>query len=358
MCYNRSAVGAQGDPPLKLLLATDAWHPQVNGVVRTLSAVIDELRKRGHIVEVVAVGDYPDIPLPSYPEIRLAYWFKGLSRRIEAFDPDAIHICTEGPVGFMVRRYCLRQGLSFTTSFHTRFPEYVHGRFPIPIDRGYSLIRRFHDPARCTLVPTASVAQDLQTRGFQHLKVWSRGVDTTLFRPELRTSMPLPRPIMLNVGRVVLDKNLEAFLDLDLPGTRVVVGDGPQLRELRKRYPDAIFTGFRHGEELARYYASADVFVFPSLTDTFGLVMLEAIACGTPVAAFPVTGPVDVLEQGVTGFMHEDLAIATTRALKLERDSCARIAKDYPWWKTAHQLLQALVPVSKDKITTVNGVIE
>jgi glycosyltransferase involved in cell wall biosynthesis len=334
---------------VKLVLATDAWHPQTNGVVRTLSTIMAALRDRGHQVEVIATGDYPSLPLPSYPEIRLSYWLKGLSQRIRRADPDAIHIATEGPIGYAVRRYCGRHRLAFTTSFHTRFPEYLRQRLPIPLSATYPIIRRFHAPAVRTLVPTPTLKADLAGRGFDHLEVWGRGVDTGLFTPHRRMDHTWPRPVWLNVGRVAPEKNLESFLRLDLPGTKIVVGDGPQLAELRHRHHEVIFAGARFGEELAAYYASADVFVFPSLTDTFGLVMIEAMACGTPVAAFPVTGPLDVLTPGVTGVMDDDLGQAAEQALSLDRAACRRAALALDWARIADQFLGALVPVDGRK---------
>lgn len=338
---------------MKLLVATDAWHPQINGVVTTWSTVIGEIKGMGHEVEVVATGDYPAVPLPSYPEIKLSVWMRGLSNRIAAFDPDAIHICTEGPIGQFVRRYCLKHGHTFTTSFHTRFPEYLSERLPIPPGWTYPLIRNFHRPAFRTLVPTQTMLDDLVGFGFRHLQVWGRGVDTTLFTPERRKPTDLPRPIMLNVGRVAPEKNLRAFLDLDIPGTRIVVGDGPSLQELQRDYPDAIFPGAKRGVELAEYYASADVFVFPSLTDTFGLVMLEAIASGTPVAAFPVTGPLDVLQPGITGVMDNNLGTAVEQALQLDGGVCREAAKQLAWHRIAEDLLHALVPINSDKVTAM-----
>ena len=335
---------------MKLLLATDAWAPQTNGVVRTLSTMVDQLSKRGHRIDVVATGDYPSLPLPSYPEIKVSIWLGGLEQRINRFDPDAVHISTEGPIGYAVRRYCLKRGYTFTTSFHTRFPEYIRERLPVPLGVAYPFVRGFHKPAFRTLVPTQTLKNDLQRRGFRHLEVWGRGVDTNLFTPSRRQSWEWPRPVFLNVGRVAPEKNLDSFLSLNLGGTKVVVGDGPQLNELRSNYPDAIFPGAKFGEELAAYYASADVFVFPSLTDTFGLVMLESIASGTPVAAYPVTGPLDVLNPDVTGVLDQDLGVACSRALKLDRDACRKHALNRSWESIADQFLEALVPINCDKV--------
>ena len=341
---------------MRLLLATDAWHPQTNGVVRTLSTMVQALRGRGHRVEVVAAGDYPALPLPGYREIEVSIWLRGLRKRIAHFDPDAIHISTEGPIGHLVRRYCLKRGHAFTTSFHTRFPEYVRERLPLPLDLSYPVIRRFHRPAFRTLVPTETLKEELLRRGFEHLDVWGRGVDTELFSPSRRLPRDWDRPVYLSVGRVAPEKNLEGFLSLDLPGTRIVVGDGPQLAELRQKYPDVMFPGAKYGEELAAYYASADVFVFPSQTDTFGLVMLESIACGTPVAAFPVTGPLDVLQQGVTGVMHPDLRVAVAKARMLDRSTCRAEALNLGWGSIANQFMHMLVPINSDKLPALNEV--
>ena len=248
-----------------------------------------------------------------------------------------------------MRRYCLRRGYNFTTSFHTRFPEYVRERVPIPLRFTYPLVRRFHDPAFRTLVPTQTLKEDLERRGFRHLQVWGRGVDTALFNPSRRCETAWPRPLLLNVGRVAPEKNLDAFLSLNVPGTKMVIGDGPQLKALRSRYPGVVFPGAKFGVELAGYYAAADVFVFPSLTDTFGLVMLEAIASGTPVAAFPVTGPLDVLRPNVTGIIDDDLATAIAGALKLDREACREAAMSRGWSSVTAQLLHALVPINGDK---------
>jgi glycosyltransferase involved in cell wall biosynthesis len=300
-------------------------------------------------VDVVAVGDYPSIPLPNYPEIRMTLWMQGLQERIERFDPDAIHISTEGPIGYRVRRYCLKHGYAFTTSFHTRFPEYIRERLPVPLALTYPTIRRFHKPAFRTLVPTQTLITELLGRGFSHLEVWGRGVDTELFTPDSPLAESWERPVYLHVGRIAREKNIESFLDLELPGTKIVVGDGPQLNELKRRYPQVIFTGAKFGKELASYYASADVFVFPSKTDTFGLVMIESIACGTPVAAYPVTGPLDVLQPGITGVMHQDLAKAIDAAKALNRGRCRAEALKLGWDVIARQFLHALVPINCDK---------
>ena len=334
---------------MRLLLATDAWHPQVNGVVTTLTQVVNGLRNQGHEVEVIGAGDYPSIPLPSYPEIKVSVWLKGLKQRIEDFAPDAIHIATEGPIGQLVRKHCLAQGYVFTTSFHTRFPEYIRERMPVPLSWTYPFVRKFHMQAFRTLAPTQALVDELKQWDFKHLEVWGRGVDTDLFAPDKKVDLGLEGPVMVNVGRVAPEKNIEAFLDVDLPGTKIVVGDGPILKDLKARYPNVHFPGVKKGVELAQYFAAADVFVFPSKTDTFGLVMLEANACGTPVAAYPVTGPIDVLEQGVTGVMDEDLSDAIKQALELDREDCREKALQRSWPIIVNQFLQALMPLNSEK---------
>jgi glycosyltransferase involved in cell wall biosynthesis len=294
---------------MRIALATDAWQPQTNGVVRTLTETKRRLEAWGHEVLVLAPGDFRGIPCPTYPEIRLALSpGRSVRRRLDDFAPHSIHIATEGPVGLATRRHCLRRGLAFTTSYHTQFPRYVRLRAPIPEDLTYRYLRWFHRPAARTMVPTRAVVRELQTRGFGPLVLWGRGVDTELFHPARRIELEGRRPILMYMGRVAVEKNLRAFLELDLAGTRYVVGDGPALPTLRREFPDAVFTGARYGEELAATVAGADVFVFPSLTDTFGLVLLEAMACGVPIAAYPVSGPVDVVQDGLTGALDETSA--------------------------------------------------
>ncbi len=333
---------------MKLLLATDAWLPQINGVVTTLTTMVNLLRDKGHTVEVIAAGDYPSIPLPSYPEIKISFWLKGLKKRIDDFRPDAIHIATEGPIGQWTRRHCLKAGYTFTTSFHTRFPEYINERLPIPLGWTYPSVRNFHRPAFRTLVPTQALKEDLIAKGFRHLEVWGRGVDTELFNPENRHDLGLPGPVQLYVGRVAPEKNLESFLDLSSGGSKVIVGDGPDLKKLRDKYPEVHFVGAKQGLDLAGYFAAADVFVFPSLTDTFGIVMIEAMAAGTPVAAFPVTGPVDVIEQGETGYMDENLQVAIEQALLLNPEVCRLKAAQRSWNKINEQFIKALMPINCD----------
>lgn len=331
-----------------ILLATDAWYPQVNGVVRTLDTVTRLLRATGHRVTLMTPEGKPTFPLPTYPEIRLVLVSPGaVARQIDEARPDCIHIATEGPLGWFARRHCLKRGLAFTTSFHSRFPEMIAERLPLPgiESLAYAVLRRFHAPSSATLVPTPTVARRLEALGFEHITVWTRGVDTSQFRL-IETSMfdGLPRPVMLNAGRVAIEKNIEAFLSLDLPGTKVVVGDGPQLAELRARYPDVVFTGYLKGDALARALSSADVFVFPSKTDTFGLVMLEAMACGVPVAAFPVEGPIDVITEDRVGCLDDDLGKAINAALACRREDCIRFARQHSWQRVAQMLQGALVP--------------
>jgi glycosyltransferase involved in cell wall biosynthesis len=330
---------------VKILLATDAWAPQVNGVVRTLTQVIRELGVMGHRVSTVQPALFRSIPCPFYPEIRLAL---GVHRRIgniiEAFAPDAVHIATEGPVGLAVRRWCRKHGYEFTTAFHTRFPEYLADRRLAPRRLIYALLRRFHAPATAVMVPSASIRAELSARGFAKLVAWGRGVDPELFSPARGHALDLPRPIFLSVGRVAPEKNLPAFLSLDLPGSKLVIGEGPQLAALRQQFPQAHFLGRRTNGELAGLYAAADVFVFPSRTDTFGLVMLEALASGLPVAAYPVAGPLDVIGDSGAGVLDEDLRRAAMAALEIPREHCRAHALNFTWRASATQFLQNLRP--------------
>jgi glycosyltransferase involved in cell wall biosynthesis len=329
---------------MKIAIVTDAWSPQINGVVTTLQRTRQTLEGRGFLVEVISPGQFLTLPCPTYPEIRLALWPKRKLRQLlDELDPDAVHIATEGPLGAAARAYCVTRGLAFTTSYHTQFPQYVRKRLPIPEPWSYAYLRRHHNRARRTLVPTEHQRRDLVANGFNNVVIWSRGVDADLFRPCGREHLALPRPISIYVGRVAVEKNLDAFLGLDLPGTKVVVGDGPDRTQLEQRYPTARFVGYKFGDDLARCLSAADVFVFPSRTDTFGLVMLEAMACGTPVAAFPVTGPIDVVTQGVDGALDEDLARATLAALALDRSACRRSALSRTWDRASGQFLSHLV---------------
>lgn len=324
---------------MKILVATDAWHPQVNGVVRTLKQVAHEASGFGATIEFLTPDNFFTLPLPSYPEIRLALPVPGdAERRIDRVAPDAIHVATEGPIGHAVRRHCLRRGLPFTTSFHTRFPDYIAGRLPVPerwtCEMTWAWLRRFHAPGAAVLAATPSLAAELAGRGFENVRLWPRGVDARLFRPRDAT-FDWPRPVFLTVGRVAVEKNLEAFLALDLPGTRIVVGDGPARAALSKAYPETVFLGALHGEALARAYAAADVFVFPSRTDTFGLVLLEALASGVPVAAFPAAAPRDVIGDAPVGVLHDDLRRACLDALACDREACRDFALTMTWQESA-----------------------
>jgi len=316
----------------KLVIVTDAWHPQVNGVVRTLAKCCELMTERGYEVIVVSPQDYRSVPCPTYPEIRLAMTTpSAFRRRLVELQPDYVHIATEGPLGFMARRACLKMGWSFTTSFHTRFPEYLQDRFPIPPKWTYAFLRRFHNAASHTLVPTQPILDDLQERGFTGLELWTRGVDRTLFHPRDNIARNLPKPVFICVGRVATEKNLPAFLELDLPGTKLIVGDGPALNDLKSRFPDTVFVGKKEGKELAQVYASADVFVFPSRTDTFGLVLLEAISSGLPVAAYPVPGSSDVVGATGAGVLSEDLHAACLAALEMPAFDPAEVLKPFTW---------------------------
>ena len=317
---------------MRVLIVSDAWKPQINGVVRTLERTRAELEAIGDTVEVIGPDRFRTIPCPSYPEIRLALFAgRALARHVDAYGPDAVHIATEGPLGQAARKLCRRRGWSFTTSFHTRFPEYLKARIGLPEWIMYGFLRRFHAAATYTLVTTNTMEQRLSERGFDKLVVWSRGVDTDVFRPDDSPILDLPRPIFVTVGRLAVEKNVEAFLKLDLPGTKLVVGDGPQRAALQARHPEAVFVGAKQGVELARHYAMGDVFVFPSRTDTFGLVLLEALACGVPVAAFPVEGPVDVVTDPAVGVLDEDLRKACLEALGKERGACVAHAAGFSW---------------------------
>jgi len=332
---------------MRILLVSDAWSPQVNGVVRTLQRVRQECEGLGHQVEVISPEQFRTIPCPSYPEIRLALRPGGaIARRIEQFRPSCVHIATEGPLGFAARRHCVRHGLPFTTSYHTRFPEYVHARFPVPLALGYAFMRWFHRPSSGVMVATRTIRDDLESRGFINVRSWSRGVDTELFRPDHEPALDLPRPVYLYVGRVAVEKNLEAFLDVPLgKGSKLVVGDGPALARLEAKHPHVHFAGARHGVELARHYACGDVFVFPSRTDTFGLVLLEALASGLPVAAYPVPGPLDVIGDFGCGVLDRDLGRAMALALAIPRARCRAHAGLFSWRRCAEQFLDHLHPI-------------
>jgi glycosyltransferase involved in cell wall biosynthesis len=339
---------------MKILVATDAWHPQVNGVVRTLGHVAREARALGAELEFLAPSEFWTLPMPSYPEIRLALPGPGdVERRLDRTRPDAIHIATEGPLGHAVRRVCMRRRLPFTTSFHTRFPDYLAERLPVPerwtCEVTWGWLRRFHSAGAAVLAATPTLAAELAGRGFKNVKLWPRGVDAKLFRPRAGAPLRLPRPIFLTVGRLAVEKNLEAFLKLALPGSKLVVGDGPARSALAKAFPDAVFLGARHGEALAEIYRAADVFVFPSRTDTFGLVLLEALASGVPVAAFPAAAPRDVIGEAPVGVLDEDLRRACLEALELDRDDCRDFALGMTWQKSARKFLDHVTEAAKIK---------
>lgn len=324
-------------------MVTDAWRPQINGVVHTLERLSETLAASGIQTQFLTPAGFRTLPLPTYPDIRLALTTpRNVARLIEQTKADHVHIVTEGPLGFMARRHCLSTGRPFTTSYHTRFPEYLRARLPVPEDWTYRWLRRFHNAGQGTLVATPSLAKDLGSRGFIKLKPWTRGVDTDLFKPDRRRELDFPKPVFLCVGRVAVEKNLPAFLDLDLPGTKVIVGDGPELGRLRERYPKAVFLGHRPTEELADLYASAEVFVFPSRTDTFGNVIVEALASGAPVAAFPVTGPVDIVGDGKGGVVSDDLRKAALAALDIDRGEARTKALRYSWFACAEMFMDAV----------------
>lgn len=337
---------------MKILLVTDAWHPQINGVVRTLDHTVANLRARGHEVEVIAPSDqYFTLPLPTYPDIRLApFAYNDVKRRMIAFSPEAIHIATEGPLGQMAKMLCHKWAMPFTTSYHTKFPEYIKARIPIiPLSWSYRFVRGFHNAGGRTMVTTPSMVDFLAERGFTRLAPWARGVDTVLFNPDKKNAPDdvyagLKRPIWINVGRVAVEKNLQSFLDLELPGTKVIVGDGPQLAELKRNYPDVVFAGAKFETDLARHFADADVFVFPSKTDTFGLVIIEAMASGLPVAAYPVSGPVDIIPGSKAGIVDEDLKTACLKAVKLDPADAIQHAKTYSWEAVTDVFFDLLTP--------------
>lgn len=330
---------------MRILIATDAWHPQVNGVVRTLTMVIEAARALGAEFSFITPDSFRTVGMPSYSDLRLALPRPAkIARLIAEAKPDAIHIATEGPIGVLVRRYCRKQGLAFTTSFHTRFPDYVSARAPVPEAWVWATLRWFHGPSKAVMAATPGLAAELRERGFRNVVLWPRGVDTELFRPR-GGDLCLPKPVFLCVGRVAVEKNLEAFLELDLPGTKVIVGDGPARAALAQTYRDAVFLGALHGEALAQVYAAADVFVFPSRTDTFGLVLLEALASGLPVAAFPVAGPRDVIGTAPVGVLSEDLRAACFGALQIRREACVEFAARHTWEACAKTFLDHMAGI-------------
>ncbi len=341
---------------MKIALCTDAWHPQVNGVVRTLATTVEHVAARGHEVMLVTPNQFFTFGLPGYSEIRLAMLPRFRTRRtLTQFAPDIVHVATEGPIGWAARGWCKANGVPFTSAFHTRFPDYAAVRTGLSPDRFWPIMRRFHEPSHAVLVSTPTLAAELADRGLRQATAWTRGIDGKLFHPghaPLEALANLPRPILLNVGRVAVEKNLTAFLDADVPGTKVVVGNGPDLARLRARYPAARFLGALSGTALAQAYCSADVFVFPSRTDTFGLVMIEALACGVPVAGYPVPGPIDVVGAGgfgpdsqlskPVGALDGDLARAIRAALLCDRAAAAACGAGYSWERATDQFLEAL----------------
>lgn len=328
----------------RIAIVTDTWHPQINGVVTTLSKTVKYLENSGYRVKLFTPEMFKSIPCPTYPEIRLSLVGTGkIKKQIRDFNPHSFHIATEGPLGWIARRVCQQEGFPFTTSYHTRLPEYVRARVPISLLFSYALIKAFHKTAVRTMVATRTLKDELCSRGFRNIVLWSRGVDAVLFRPGLKDYLQVERPVFMYTGRVAVEKNLGAFLDLDLPGTKIVVGDGPEKENLVKCYPDVIFTGYRQGKELALTMAAADVFVFPSLTDTFGVVLLEAMACGVPVAAYPVTGPLETVCNGVNGYLDNDLQLAALKALEVSPQQCREVALKYSWEVCSHQFLDNLV---------------
>ena len=335
---------------MRFALVTDAWHPQVNGVVRSLSTMVEIGRAKNHDILVIQPQDHPTFPLPSYPEIRLATTPWKMMKPLREFSPDAVHIATEGTLGIFARIWLNHLKIPFTTSYHTRFPEYVQERLPIPLSWGYRFLKWFHGAAERVMVPTPTMGQLLNHHGVhQKTVIWNRGVNHDLFRPRSQENSYGPRPYWLCAGRVAVEKNIEAFLKLDLPGTKIIAGDGPARASMQTKYPDAFWLGYKFGEELAKIYADSDVFVFPSKTDTFGNVLLESIASGTPVAAFPVPGPQDVLKPGVDGVLSENLKDACLSALRLDRNVVHRSSMDWDWDTCFQTFLSHLVPFDSDK---------
>ena len=325
---------------MRIFIATDAWRPQVNGVVSTLERMTQAAAEFGAKFDFLTPQGMWTAPMPTYPDIRLAITSLGrIKQRIEEADPDHIHIATEGPIGWLTRRYCIKHKRTFTTSYHTRFPEYIKARIGLPERLTYAGLRYFHAPSAAVMAPTAFIGDDLTRRGFSRVRLWTRGVNHALFRPRANPVLDLPRPIFLSVGRVAVEKNLEALLDLNLPGSTVVVGDGPARAWLQRRYTHAHFLGAMQGEALAKVYASADVFVFPSRTDTFGIVLIEALASGLPVAAFPAPGPIDVVGPGA-GVLSEDLRAACMEALTIPREAAREYSMRYTWKESARQFLE------------------
>ncbi len=330
---------------MKIMIVTDAWEPQVNGVVRTLKQTMHELKKMGHEIAMITPLEFKTIPCPTYPDISLSLFPKKKVReKLNQFSPDAIHIATEGPLGIAARAYAMKHKLPFSTAYHTRFPEYVKARTGIPLAVTYKFLRWFHDPSQAIMAPTDIVVKDLQSYGFTNVVLWTRGVDLDIFKMQDSKELNTAHPIFLYVGRVAIEKNIEAFLELKLPGSKWVVGDGPALQQLKEKYQDVNYLGVLQQEKLAAVYAAADVFVFPSKTDTFGLVLLEAMACGLPVAAYPVTGPIDVIGSSGAGAMHDDLRTACLSALNIPRDIARSHAEKFSWEAASLQFFSHLKP--------------
>lgn len=333
----------------KITLVTDAWLPQVNGVVTTLQSLVKEMQARGITIDIIEPSRYQHFPLPTYKAIPIVWRAKDLEERIVNFQADAIYIATEGGLGWKARNICTKHQLPFATGYHTKYPEYLRARLPIPTSWTYQLLKFFHGKAHATLVPSPSLQTELTQKGFHNLKLMTRGFNTDIFNPQQRTELGLPKPVHTYVGRIAPEKNLSAFLDLNLPGSKVIVGDGPAKQELENRYPEVHFVGVKRGEELARYYASSDVFVFPSLTDTFGVVNIEAMACGTPVAAFPVTGPIDIINQGINGYLDKDLKRAIQQALTIDRNGIPESLTQFSWQAAADAFIQNITPPPTEK---------
>lgn len=329
---------------MKIAIITDAWKPQVNGVVTTYEKITELLQNEGHEVRIFHPGMFKTIPCPSYPEILLSLFpYQKLKKMIDAYRPEVVHIATEGTLGVGARRLCMQNGIKFTTAYHTKFPEYLRLRLPVPLKFSYAYLRWFHSKAEKTLVPSLSQKNLLESHGFSNLSIWGRGVDTNVFKPVAKRKEVSSVLKMVYVGRVAVEKNLETFLSVKIPGEKIVVGDGPDRSSLEKKFPESQFVGYKKGNDLVKILDEADVFVFPSLTDTFGIVMLEAMACGVPVAAFPVGGPRDVIIQGLTGYMHEDLGVAIQKALTLDRNKIRDCALTYTWSSVAETFLSCLV---------------
>jgi glycosyltransferase involved in cell wall biosynthesis len=344
---------------MRIMIVTDAWFPQTNGVVRTLAHTAAWLGRFGHEVRTVTPRDFRSIPCPTYPEIRLSLLpGRQVARAIASFAPEALHIATEGPLGLAARRYALKHGLRFTTSYHTQFPQYLRARFPIPIGLSFRALRWFHGAGTRCMVSTPSVRRELESRGFKNIVTWRRGVDTEIFKPRPKDFLDLKRPIAAFVGRVAIEKNIDAFLEMPWEGSKIVIGDGPERARLQERYPDVVYTGYKFEEDLARHLAAADVMVFPSRTDTFGLVNLEAMACGVPVAAYPVTGPIDVVTDGVTGALDEDLRQAALRALALDPAACREHALKSGWDANTRQFEGNLVLCQSATVVNLTSVME